>query len=60
MINLDLSNPKCQNPECKSGKRAMIKVGDKFVCGECAVQFEKNKNKIILDIMNAQFKEGVN
>lgn len=44
--------PNCQNPKCTSGKPALIVLGGMFVCGECVLKFNANKNKMIQDIMN--------
>lgn len=53
IINKDfLKDPKCMNKKCTSGKRAMVLLGGIFVCCICASKFEKNKQKIMLEIMN--------
>lgn len=47
----------CQNPSCINKKRALVMLGDKFVCGECYTKFNKNKNKLIYQLMSQMMTE---
>lgn len=47
------NRPQCQNPLCKSNKPALVVLGGMFVCGECVINYQKNRNKQIIDMMNA-------
>ena len=53
MDNNIKERPECGVPKCNN--KGFVLVGSRFVCGDCCVKFNNNKNKMIFEAAEELF-----